>query len=80
MSDIYKVTRNVLSGNEEEYRALKKLAEKYGATNIEDIIDLDCYDYPVGNYGKYYLEFTFPDLISRDLFVFETRNLYPKKD
>lgn len=79
MKDIYKVSRNVLSGNEQEYRALRKLAEKFGATEIEDEIDLDCYDYPVGNYGKYYLEFTFSDSISRDLFVFETRKLYPKK-
>ena len=80
MYEIHKVSRNVLSGNEEEYRALKQLADKCGALSVEDYIDLDCYDYPVGEYEKYYLEFEFPDAFSRDLFVMETRKLYPKKD
>ena len=80
MYEIYKVSRNVLSGNDDEYRALKELAEKRGATSVEDEIDLDCYDYPIGEYGKYYLEFEFPDALSRDLFVMEARKVCFKKD
>lgn len=80
MHEVYKVSRNVLSGNEQEYRALKKLAIKYAALTVDDYIDLDCYDYPVGEYPKYYLEFEFPSALSRDMFVMETRNLYHKKD
>lgn len=80
MYEIYRVSRNVSSGNDDEYRALKELAVKRGATSVKDEIDLDSYDYPIGAYGKYYLLFEFPDALSRDLFVMEAKKVCFKKD
>lgn len=79
MINIYKVTRNVISGNEEEYRILKNLAEECGAIEIEDEIDLDSYAYIQGTYAKYYLEFTFDNVVDRDLFVMKVRKTMPDK-
>ena len=69
----YTASRNVPAGNEEEYIALKQLAEKYGAIKIEDEVDLDSFEYSAGVYGKYYLCFTFPDLLSRTRFTMEAK-------
>lgn len=80
MHETYRVSRNVLSGNSDEYRALKELAARHGATSVRDEIDLDSYGFPVGEYGKYYLDFEFPDALSRDLFVMEARKVCFKKD
>lgn len=78
MMDKYIVSRNILSGHEEEYRALKELAKGMGAIAVEDQIDLDCYDYPVGEYGKYYLCWTFASEMERDAFVMATNRFYKK--
>ena len=69
MVNKYTVSRNIASGNEEEYRVLRKLAEECGAIKIEDEIDLDSCEYPLGEYGKYYLNIEFAGAIPRDLFV-----------
>lgn len=69
MKTIYKVSRNIVSGKDEEYRLVKALGEECGAVEVEDEIDLDAYDYSDGFYGKYYLCFTFDSSVNRDLFV-----------
>ena len=79
MENIYKVSRNIMSGNNEEYEVLVALANEYGAIKIEDEVDLDCYDYPIGEYGKWYLEITFDSKVKRDIFVLKSKVLLDKK-
>lgn len=77
MVNVYRVTRNIASGNEDEYRILKELAEECGAVSIEDEIDLDSYDYPLRAYAKYYLQFEFANVIDRDIFVMKVKRINP---
>lgn len=75
MINIYRVSRLIASGNDEEYRILRELAEECCAIEIDDEIDLDSYQYPYGQYTKYGLKIKFANAIDRDTFVMRAKKI-----
>lgn len=78
MANLYKVTRNVVKGNEVECTALVALAHSCGAIAVNVEIDLDSAGFNDGEYDKWYIEATFDNRTQQELFANEGEKLIKK--